>query len=148
MLASPRRTSSATEPFAFSTCRRRSSGDFTGVPFTAVMTSPGRMPARAAGPPTCSTTTPCGERSYLRSLGRREAEGRRERGIEGLDADADGPALDLAGLEQLLRHIRGHVDRDRERDAHVAAGARVDRGGHADHVAAHVEERPARVPRV
>src|SRR2546429_226286 len=46
---------------------------------------------------------------------------------------------------QLLLDVERHVDRDRERQAHEAAGAAVDLRIDADHFAAHVEQRPARV---
>src|SRR5687767_1433528 len=55
-LASPRFTSSATLPFEPSTIFFSSSALFTGLPFTAVTRSPGRMPARIAGPLEASTT--------------------------------------------------------------------------------------------
>ena len=44
-----------------------------------------------------------------------EAEGVGELGVHFLDLHADAAARHLAGAHQLLAHVVGHVDRDRER---------------------------------
>jgi hypothetical protein len=48
-------------------------------------------------------------------------------------------------LARLIAHAHGLVDGNRERDAHEAARARVDLAVDAHHLAAHVDQRPARV---
>ena len=54
--------------------------------------------------------------------------------------------LDLAVGEQLLDHLVGGVDRDREADADVPAAARrLDLRVDPDHASAGVEQRPAGV---
>jgi hypothetical protein len=62
-----------------------------------------------------------------------------------LDRHADAAALDLAVRDQLLLHVGRDVDRDREGETLVAAGARIDLRVDADHLALQVEERAARV---
>ena len=62
-----------------------------------------------------------------------------------LDADADAAVLDLAVRAQLVRDLGGDVRRNRERQAHVAAGAAVDLRVHADDLAGRVEQRATRV---
>ena len=65
--------------------------------------------------------------------------------IDRLDRDADAPARHLAVFLQLVLHVHRDVDRDRERQPHVAAGLAVDLRIDADHVAVQVEQRPAGV---
>src|ERR1043165_7255858 len=77
-----------------------------------------------------------------------EAEGLGERRRYFLHADAEASALDLAVREQLLLDADRRIDRDGEGDALEAARARVDLRVDADHLALHVEERPAGVARV
>ena len=73
-----------------------------------------------------------------------EAEGGGEVARHLLDDDADPAARDAALLPELLLHVERDVARDGERQAHEAAGAAVDLRVDADHLAAHVEQRPAR----
>jgi hypothetical protein len=61
---------------------------------------------------------------------------------------ADAPARHLAAGLELLGHAHRFVDRHRERDAHVAAGAAVDLRVDADDFAAHVDQRAARIARI
>src|SRR5262249_15951890 len=68
-LASSRRTSNAAVLPAFVTSSLSCSGLFTGVRLKATITSPGRTPALAAAPPTCSTTTPSTTSPVLLSSG-------------------------------------------------------------------------------
>src|SRR5688572_15004699 len=65
-----------------------------------------------------------------------------------LDHHADPASGHAALVAQLLLDVERDVDRDREGKAHEAAGAAVDLRIDADHLAAHVEQRPARVARV
>ena len=51
----------------------------------------------------------------------------------------------MAGLHELVAHVHGHVDRNGERQAHVAAGAAEDLRVDADHFALQVEQRAAGV---
>src|SRR2546425_2507935 len=74
-----------------------------------------------------------------------QPEGGRKVARHFLDHHADAAARDPALVAQLLLDVERHVDRDRERQAHEAAGAAVDLRIDADHFAAHVEQRPARV---
>ena len=55
-----------------------------------------------------------------------QAEGIGELRIHFLDRYADAAARDLAVGDELVFHIVGDIDRHRERQAHVAAGAAVD----------------------
>src|SRR6185437_6720838 len=55
-----------------------------------------------------------------------EPEGLRQLRVDVLDGDADAAAHHVAGLDQLLLDIARHVDRNRERHAHVAARAAED----------------------
>src|SRR5258706_5273809 len=64
------------------------------------------------------------------------------------DRDADATAPDLAGIAQLFGHVHRDVDRDRERNALIAAGAREDHRVDADDLALHVEQRTARIARI
>ena len=74
-----------------------------------------------------------------------EAEAVGERLVDGLDGDAEPAALHLAGGHELALDVHRDVDRDREREALVAAAAGIDLRVDADHLAGHVEERAARV---
>src|SRR5262249_2044211 len=71
-LASSRCTSNATVLPALLTSSLSCSGLFTGVRLKATITSPGRTPALAAAPPTCSTTTPSTTSPVLLSSGESE----------------------------------------------------------------------------
>src|SRR5437773_1456851 len=62
-----------------------------------------------------------------------------------VDLYADATADHAAARAQLLGDARCLVDRNGERDSHEAAGAAVDLRVDADHFAAHVDQRPARV---
>jgi hypothetical protein len=61
------------------------------------------------------------------------------------DGDAERRTLHLAELDELLHDLAREVDRDREAVAHVEAGLGGDGGVDADHLAAHVHQRAARV---
>src|SRR6266699_2240878 len=65
-----------------------------------------------------------------------------------LDHDADSSAADTAGLAQLVLHLHGDVDGDGEGQSHETAGAAVDLRIDSHDFAAHVEQRPAGIPRV
>ena len=58
-----------------------------------------------------------------------------------VDAHAEQAAVDRAELQQLVHHAVGHVHRDREADADVAATARQDRGVDADELTLEIHER-------
>ena len=77
-----------------------------------------------------------------------KSEGLGELCVQVLDGDADATAHDAAGFDDLLLDILRHVDRNRERQAHEAAGAAEDLRVDADHLARHVEKRPAGVTRI
>jgi hypothetical protein len=62
-----------------------------------------------------------------------------------LNRHADAPALDAPVLHELRLDVGRDVDRDRERDALVAAASRIDLRVDADHLSLEIEERPARV---
>ncbi len=64
------------------------------------------------------------------------------------DRHGDPAAHDLARRLQLIGDAHRLVDRNRERNAHETAGAAVDLRVDADHLALHVDERPAGVARV
>src|SRR6185369_37055 len=74
-----------------------------------------------------------------------EADGFGDLSRQARDDDADPAADDAAAHAQLLRHAGRLVDRNRERDPHVAARTAVDLRIDADDFAAHVDERAARV---
>jgi hypothetical protein len=61
------------------------------------------------------------------------------------DLHADAARMTRAAGAQLVGHPHGLVDGDRERDAHEAARAAVDLRVDAHHLAAQVDQRPARV---
>ena len=116
----------------------RSRESFTASPLTAVMTSPVLTPALAAGPSDCASSTMAPS-----ALLQAEAVGN-ARG-HGLDLHADPAALDVALVLELRDHGLHGVGRDAEADADRAAGRRVDRGVHRDHLAVDVEGRAAGV---
>ena len=91
-----------------------------GLPVT---TSPTRMPLVPASSPSCLART----------------------GVSGSELDADPGPVHLAVLDELVGHLGGHVDRDGEADAVVAAAAGDDRRIDADDLAAHVDaaDRPS-----
>ena len=72
-----------------------------------------------------------------------EAERIGELRVHFLDLHADAAARDLAGAHELLAHVVSDVDRDRERQAHVAAAAAVDLRIDADDFAVEIEQRAA-----
>ncbi|PRD36405.1 UNVERIFIED_CONTAM: hypothetical protein NCL1_08904 [Trichonephila clavipes] len=65
-----------------------------------------------------------------------------------LDGDTEVAATDLALVAQLTHHLHGDIDRNRERQAHEAAGAAVDLRVDADHLAGGVEQRAAGIARI
>jgi hypothetical protein len=88
------------------------------------------------------------DRAHQRAFRPGQAEGLREALVHRLHRHADAPARHLAVRLQLVFYVHGDVDGDSERKAHVAAGAAVDLRVDADHVAVHVEQRPAGIPRI
>ena len=80
-----------------------------------------------------------------RALGVRQADclGHIRRHI--LNPHAQPAATGFAKLLQLCDDLADHVRRHRKPDPDRPAGGRQDRGVHADHIAIHVEQRPARV---
>ena len=68
--------------------------------------------------------------------------------VTSLERHADDGALDLAELDQIVHHLLGERDRNREAVAGVVAGAAGDRAVDADDVAADVEQRTAGVARI
>jgi hypothetical protein len=62
-----------------------------------------------------------------------------------LDQHAEPAAADPPLFLELLDHVHGDIDGDREGQPHEAAGAAVDLGIDADHLAVEVEQRPAGV---
>src|ERR1039458_10761443 len=62
--------------------------------------------------------------------------------------DADRTAGHLTVLDDVVVDPRGRIDGKRETDALIAAGTRRDGRIDADHFAAHVEQRAARIARV
>ena len=65
-----------------------------------------------------------------------------------LDRDAEESAGHLAAFKQLFGNRPGHVDRDRETDAHVTAAAAEDRGVDANHLAIEIDQRSTRITRI
>jgi hypothetical protein len=113
----------------------------TSTPSKERITSPASsMPASLAGPSGTSVTS--APRAFL--------EPQRLGHVRGhvLDAHAEPAAAGLAEFLQLVDHAGHHVRGHREADADGAAIGRQDRGVHADHLAVHVEQRPARVAAV
>src|SRR5205823_6082873 len=144
----------------------------TRLPLMPRMMSPGSTSAACAGPATSSTTRlPCvfacsfscgasGRTVSPSALARSlpwpaglpwraaralESKGLGELRVDVLDGHADAAANHVAGLDELLLDVARHVDRNGERHAHEAAGAAEDLRVYADHLARHVEQRPARV---
>ena len=74
-----------------------------------------------------------------------EPRGLRVGGVRVVDGDADHGAAHLAVRNEVVHHLLGQRDGDREAVAGVEAGAAGDRAVDADHLAADVDERPARV---
>ncbi len=65
-----------------------------------------------------------------------------------LDDHAQPAATDLATTFQLVGHVHGHIDRNRERHAHETARTGVDLGVDAHHLTGQIKQRTARVTRV
>ena len=103
------------------------------LPLTAMMTSPGRNPARAAGPVRSTRRDAHARAARLRLADRRRRASR----------DRCGPCCRRSSTTP-----RGDLARHREADPDRAAGRRHDRGVHRDHLALHVEGRAAGVARV
>ena len=103
--------------------------------------SPDLMPAFSAGPARLDP-------AHQRAARPAQPEGLGERGVHVLDRHADPAAHDVAGLDELVLDVDGDVDRDRERQAHVAARLAEDLRVDADDFAARVEQRAAGVARV
>ncbi len=74
-----------------------------------------------------------------------EPEGFGELRMTSLDRHADAGREHATGLHELILDIARDVDRDRERHAHVTAGAAENLRVDTDHFARHVEQRTARV---
>ena len=110
-------------------------GLVTGTPASETSTSPGcNLPA--AGPSAAMPPTSAPE-----LFGRPSRLLDRRRHL--LRVDAEPAARHAAGILQFIRHRHGHGGGDGEADADRAAGGRVDRRIHADHLALQVEERAA-----
>ena len=116
----------------------RSRESLTASPLTAVMTSPALTPALAAGPSACASST-MAPSTLLHAEAVGDALG------HALHLHADPAALDEALVLELGDHGLHRLGRDAEADADRAAGRRVDRGVHRDHIAVDVEGRPAGV---
>src|SRR5690606_20153850 len=71
-----------------------------------------------------------------------------ELAINGLDANPEPAALDLAVTQQALHDRLGQARRNREADALISARATHDRIVDADQLAAGVDQRTTRVARV
>ena len=85
---------------------------------------------------------------HQRAFGLGQVEGLGEVRRDFLDLDSEPSAHHLAMLLELLHHLLGYVDRNREADPGVAAGAAVDGGIDADDLPLGVEQWAARVARV
>src|SRR5690606_30819588 len=83
-----------------------------------------------------------------RAAGAIQTEGFRQLRVDVLDGHADAAARDFAGFDELLLDVVRYVDRNGERQAHVAAAAAINLRVDADHFAAHVEERAAGIARI
>ena len=114
--------------------RASSRASLTGLPLTAVMTSPDSMPALAAGPLACGSATSAPSAFFRPRLSAMSARHR-------LDLHADPAAADRALVLELGDHRLHGRGRNRERDADAAAGRRIDRGVDAHHFAVGVEGR-------
>src|SRR5690606_1709973 len=101
-----------------------------------------RLQARLLG------RTARGHARYQGAIGRAQPEGLGERLIEFLHRHPEARMTNLAGGQDLVANPDRDIDRDRERQALVAARARPDLRVDADHLSLAVEERPARVARV
>ena len=102
------------------------------------MTSPAFRPAFSAGPPLLDRTDQRAARPV-------EAEGLGERCVHVLDRTPMRPRVTLPCLTSCSRTCRD-VDRDRERQAHEAAGAAVDLRVDADHFACMLNSGPPELP--
>jgi hypothetical protein len=105
-----------------------------------VITSPGSMPARSAGESPEYTDLHAGDLS--------QAGDRRVLRRDLADRHADHRAADLAMRDQVVHHLLGQRDRDREAVTRVEAGLAGDRRVDADDLAPRIHERPTRVARV
>src|SRR2546430_13654068 len=74
-----------------------------------------------------------------------QAHGRRVVLVRVGDADAHHGTLHVAGLDELVHHGARQIDRDGEAVARGEAVVTRDRRVDADHLAADVHERPARI---
>ena len=114
----------------------RSRASLTGLPSTAVMTSPASMPAFTAG----LFALRFGDQRAFRLL---QAEAVGDILRHRLDLHADPAARDRAVVLELADHALDGVGGDREGDADRTARRREDRGVDADHIAFGVEGRTA-----
>ncbi len=119
--------------------RDRSLGVSMALSPYLVMMSPSRTPALSAAEPATTLFT---ERAAR--LAEADGFGHVLRGPRRC-ATPISPRETRPSRAQLVADADRFVDRDRERDAHVAARARIDLAVDADHFAAHVDQRTARV---
>ncbi len=85
---------------------------------------------------------------YQRAQGVGEPQGVRDVRCHGVHADAELAAFHGTVLDELVHHAVGHVHRNREPDADVAAAAREDGGVDADELTAQIHQGTAGVARV
>src|SRR5262249_23498061 len=64
--------------------------------------------------------------THERATGAVETERIGELTVDVLDADADAATRDVTGLRELIAHVHRNIDRNRERQAHVAAALAED----------------------
>ena len=113
----------------------------TVLPSTLRITSPVLMPAFSAGPPSMTWPTSA-------PRGRSRPKASANCAFTSWICTPMRPRVTLPVLDELLAHVVGHVDRDGERQAHVAAAAAVDLRVDADHFAVEIEQRAAGVARI
>ena len=112
--------------------------DLMTWPLMLVMTSPGLMPAFSAAEPRVDLR-------HQHALGGGNVQRLGHVGRERIDVHAQQATLDRAVFQQLVHDAAGHVDRDGEADADVAAGARQDGAVDADQLAPEIHQRAAGV---
>ena len=115
---------------------RTSAGTITAARLMETMTSPLWMPACSAGEPEQHLRDQC-------ALGTVQAQRLGDIGTDRVGVDSEQAALHRAELLELVGDAADHVDRNREADADVAAGAREDGRGEADQFAPQVDQRAA-----
>jgi len=117
--------------------RGRSEDEFTVLPSNLRITSEGSSPALSAGPPFSTELT-----SAPAAFGRPNDSASSL--VTSMDDYADAAPADAPGRPKLMGDVHRHVDRNRERKTHEAAGTAVYLRIDADYyLALEIEQRAA-----